>query len=175
MPMTSLPCRRKDTAAAEMTALAAGAGPPANRIATLLGHDSTSFNCRGYGSENRRLHGRPRDPSKSAAQDALRCTRRKRDSGTANAHILMNLGRLGRGRGGSPNASETTGCIRQTKDRSAAERRKAADKSGAVPERAKASRDRWNSCDRKCHGLAALLSRAPCAWSASSQHPAPGL
>ena len=31
--MTSIPLRRKETAAAEITALAAGAGPPANKIA----------------------------------------------------------------------------------------------------------------------------------------------
>ena len=34
--MTSMPLRRKETAAVEITALAAGAGPPANRIATRL-------------------------------------------------------------------------------------------------------------------------------------------
>src|SRR5262249_21669408 len=35
MPRTSIPPRRNDVAAAEITALAAGAGPPANRIAAL--------------------------------------------------------------------------------------------------------------------------------------------
>ena len=46
MPITSMPARRKETAAVEITALAAGAGPPANRIAArwklwvgLLGGD----------------------------------------------------------------------------------------------------------------------------------------
>src|SRR5215470_6326569 len=34
MPRTSMPWRRNDAAAVEITALAAGAGPPAKRIAT---------------------------------------------------------------------------------------------------------------------------------------------
>src|SRR4051812_33928950 len=34
MPTTSMPLRRNETAAVEITALAAGAGPPANRMAT---------------------------------------------------------------------------------------------------------------------------------------------
>src|SRR4051794_18455134 len=34
MPTTSMPLRRNEAAAVEITALAAGAGPPANRIAT---------------------------------------------------------------------------------------------------------------------------------------------
>src|SRR5689334_641974 len=34
MPNTSIPWRRNETAAVEITALAAGAGPPANRMAT---------------------------------------------------------------------------------------------------------------------------------------------
>ena len=34
MPRTSMPCRRNEAAAVEITALAAGAGPPANRMAT---------------------------------------------------------------------------------------------------------------------------------------------
>src|SRR5688500_5158691 len=34
MPITSIPWRRNETAAVEITALAAGAGPPANRMAT---------------------------------------------------------------------------------------------------------------------------------------------
>ncbi len=34
MPITSMSFRRNDTAAVEITALAAGAGPPANTIAT---------------------------------------------------------------------------------------------------------------------------------------------
>src|SRR3954447_14841305 len=34
MPTTSIPLRRNETAAVEITALAAGARPPANRIAT---------------------------------------------------------------------------------------------------------------------------------------------
>src|SRR3954452_23143442 len=34
MPTTSIPLRRNETAAVEITALAAGAGPPANRMAT---------------------------------------------------------------------------------------------------------------------------------------------
>src|SRR5688500_13154886 len=36
MPSTSMPLRKKLMAAVEITALAAGAGPPANRIATRL-------------------------------------------------------------------------------------------------------------------------------------------
>ncbi len=38
--MTSMLLRRKETAAVEMTALAAGAGPPAKRIATRRMLDS---------------------------------------------------------------------------------------------------------------------------------------
>src|SRR6516225_7245922 len=34
MPKTSMPWRRNEAAAVEITALAAGAGPPANKIAT---------------------------------------------------------------------------------------------------------------------------------------------
>ena len=40
MPKTSMLLRRNETAAVEITALAAGAGPPANRIATRRMFDS---------------------------------------------------------------------------------------------------------------------------------------
>ena len=39
MPMTSTPARTNEVAAAEITALAAGAGPPANKIAIRLKSD----------------------------------------------------------------------------------------------------------------------------------------
>jgi len=40
MPTTSILLRRKEQAAVEITALAAGAGPPANKMATLRSGDS---------------------------------------------------------------------------------------------------------------------------------------